>query len=304
MTRSIKDILGKLVRGLLEEADGSLTGGRDGELQVMLDRDMTLAEAVHYHVKTVWAYQSVEGFDHEAGHVLLGLAFNAPPHEGLEGTPYQGSYDSEIYNFEIEKVLLGTITGRIKESYADRQGFIMGVLEHYRRTAPQENLSRTLGWLMAQETGKSYDALRQEAQYEYEEFQIQAEEMGIHVHRDPVTQAWSVTKPGLGEDFFYIGPDECILPDALEGGADFRRFERPRVQEIIEVYDRLLPALHLLQAKILALEPERALLQSSGIFGDEAERAMGEVKVRDIHQAILTRKATPDPEAEPDAVPA
>ncbi len=303
MKQSIKDILGKLVRQILEEPEAALTGGRDGELQTMLGRDMTLREAVNHHVKTVWKYQSVEGFDHEAGHVLLGLAFNAPPHEGLEGTPYQGSYDSEIYNFEIEKVLLGTITGKIKDSYVDRQGFIMGVLEQYRYTASQENLNRTLGWLMSRETGKSYDELRREVNYEDEEFQIRAEAMGIAVDRNPVTQAWSVAKPGMEDDFFFIRPDECILPDALEGVTDFRRFERPQVREIVEVYDRLLPALHLLQAKVLELEPDRQALQYVGKFGEAANHAMGQVKVRDLYQAIVARKAAPDPEAEPEAAP-
>ncbi len=303
MKRSIKDILRDLVQQFLEEPSSDLTIGREGELKTMLDRDMTLAQSVNYHIKNVWGFKHVEGFDHEAGHVLLGLVFNAPPHEGLEGTPYQGSYDSEIYNFEIEKILLGTITGRIKEPYADRQAFIMGVLEHCRRTAPQENLNRTLGWLMSQETGKSYDELRRNVNYDDEELQSRAEDMGIQIQHDPVSQAWTVTMPALEHDFFYIRADECLLPDSLEGVTDFRRFERPHVKEIIEIYDRLLPTLHLLQGKVLALEPERQALQYAGQFGDVANEAMGEVRIRDLYKAIIARNAAPDPEAEPEATP-
>lgn len=290
MNGGFKSFFGDLMRGLSESPDRLSTGGRDEELQAMLSRNMTLQEAVGYHTRKVWnfgAYQ--EALPHEAGHVILGLALNAPPRDDhLSNHPYQGTYEAEIYNIQIEKILNATVTGRYRTLYEDRQQFIMDVLKSYREFAVQENLMRTLGWLMEKRTGQSYESMREDAHYSDAAFQAKAEAMGIKVNRSEDLKSWTVSAPGFAEEFFYNAPDEAVLPGDLEDVDDFPRFERPTVHEIVETYDRVLPAIHLLQDKALRLE--RRNHEGAGYY-EAGDRALGETKIREIYKAIVNRPA-------------
>lgn len=296
MKGGVREFFGNLMRGLGEAPDRLATGGRGEELQTMLSRDMTLAEAVDYHTREVWNFGGYEeALPHEAGHVILGLALNAPPRDQhLSAHPYQGTYDAEIYNIQIEHILNATVTGRYKEPYNDRQKFIMDVLSTYREFAVQENLMRTLGWLMEKQTGQSYEAMREEVHYSDAAFQDKARAMGITIDRSEDLKSWTVTAPGFEDAFFYHSPNDAILPGDLEGVEDFPRFERPSVHEIIEIYDRVLPAIHLLQNKAFGLK--RAGHEGLGYY-QEGDDALGETKVRDLYQAIVNRPSNePVPE--------
>lgn len=292
------------MRGLLESDERLATGGRDEELQTMLSRDMALAEAVRHHISDVWGLdEGNEIFNHEAGHVILGLALNAPPHNSMLGHhSYQGSYESEIYNLEIEHILNLTTIGKQKEPFNNRQEFVRGVLARYREFAVQENLMRTLGWLMERQTGRNYDDLRKSVDYDDQKFRAMAEGMGISVDPSEDMKSWTVSAPGFDEPFFFLAPDEHFLPGDLHGVQTFERFERPHVREICEVYERILPAVHMMQGKIFALD-RAALAQSGQSFGDTADRAMGSLKVRDLYQAIVNRRPMPSREPEQDAAP-
>lgn len=288
MKGGIREFFGNLMRGLGEAPDRLATGGRSEELQTMLSRDMTLAQAVDYHTRTVWNFGGYEeALPHEAGHVILGLALNAPPRdENLSQHPYQGTYEAEIYNIPIEHILNATVTGRYKTLYDDKQKFIRDVLANYREFAVQENLVRTLGWLMEKKTGRGFEAMREEVHYSDAAFQAQAEAMGIRVNRSEDLKSWTVAAPGFDEEFFYHSPNDAILPGDLEGVDDFPRFERPHVHEIAEIYDRILPAIHLLQNKAFGLE--RSGHEGRGYYqaGDDV---LGETKVRDLYKAIVNR---------------
>lgn len=292
-----------LVRGFLELPDSPHTGGRNGELQTMLDRDMTLAEAVRHHISEVWNLDGGnEIFNHEAGHVVLGLALNAPPYHALAGHAYQGSYEAEIYNLEIEHLLNSTTTGKQKELFNNRQEFIMGVLARYREFSVQENLMRTLGWLMERQTGQSYEELRSSVDYNDQKFREKAEGMGITVTRSENMKSWTVSAPGFDEPFFFLAPGEHFLPGDLEGVDDFQPFERPHVSEICEVYERVLPALHMMQNEVFALDREAAA-QSGQSFGNMSDRAMGSLKIRDLYREIVARKAEASPSYSQESAP-
>lgn len=288
MKGGFKKFFGDLVRGLGEAPDRLASGGRGEELQSMLSRDMTLRQAVDYHTREVWNFGGYEeALPHEAGHVILGLALNAPPRdEHLSARPYQGTYEAEIYNIQIEHILNATVTGRFKAPYNDRQKFITDVLSTYREFAVQENLMRTLGWLMEKQTRQSYEAMREEVHYSDAAFQDKARAMGISINRSEDLKSWSVTAPGFEDAFFYHSPNDAILPGDLEGVEDFARFERPHVRDICEIYDRVLPAIHLLQNKAFGLE--RSGHEGRGYYqaGDDV---LGETKVRDLYKAIVNR---------------
>ena len=296
-----KELLGNLTRGFTERADALGNGGRNDELQTMLSRDMTLAEAVHHHISTVWGLdEGYEIFSHEAGHVLLGLALNAPPHNTLSGHSYQGTYDAEIYNLEVEHILNSTVTGKQKTLHDNKPEFITGVLARYREFAVQENLMRTLGWLMERQSGRSYEDLRESVDYDDQAFQSMAEDMGITVRRSEDMQRWTVSAPGFEEDFFFHAPDENFLPGDLAGVDDFQRFERPHVREISDVYDRMMPAVHMLQQEVFTLD--RSASRKS--LSQDAGAAMGRLKIRDLYRAIVNRPTAPSPGSDPDSTPA
>lgn len=272
--------------------------GRDGEFDTMLAKDMNLIEASRFHTKSIWKFDDREIFAHDAAHIILGLACNALPHEGLERHSYQGDYSAEIYNLEIEKILLGTITGRNQTLHNDKLEFVTGVLGHFRRNAPQENLNRTLGWLVSKRSGKDYDTIRSETAYDDGALQKLAESTGIQVEHDPSTHEWTVTLPNSRESFYYLPPDAHFMPGDLDGISDFAPFTRPHVKQIIEIYDRVCPAIQLLQEEAFKIDRNRFLGES---FSDEAEVAMSRIKVRALYDAINLREislnvATPSPE--------
>ncbi len=279
----------------LEHSSTRVSSGKlSPEIETMIGEDMTLAEAVDYHIDEVWGFTEREGFDHEAGHVLLGLAFAEP----VKGHHYahQGSYESEIYNFRIENILLPTLIGRSKTLYDDRKDFHEKVLKTYQDAMPVENLNRTLGWILEQKTGKSYESLREAVGHDDDAFRNLAREHGLMLEANDVGQNWVLTIPENGVRFFCKSEDDLFLPDDIEGVSDFQRFVRPTDEVIDTVYDRILPAAHVLQQRIFDARSENGGTLNS----DMVEEAMGAVKVRALYEAMYAR---PAPAVTMDAIP-
>ena len=264
------------------------------EIETMLGQDMTLAEAVDYHINEVWGFTEREGFDHEAGHILLGLAFSEP----VVGQYYehQGNYESEIYNFRIENILLPSMVGRSKTLYDDREDFHRQALVSYQATMPIENLNRTLGWILEQKTGQSYAELRDSVGYDDGAFRGLAREHGLMLEVNELGQDWALTIPENGVRFHCKSEEDLYLPDDIDGVTDFARFERPTDEVIDTVYDRILPAAHVLQQRIFDARSENGGTLNS----DMVEEAMGAVKVRALYEAMYAR---PAPALTMDAIP-
>lgn len=294
-----RDLLGKLTRGFAEQ-NVEHPGGRNGELGSMLVRDMTLAQAMRYHREKIWDLGGYEAASyHETGHILLGFAYNIPPNEGLEEKSYQGGFDSEIYNLEIESILSRTMSGNLKALHSDKDEFRADVLRNYEAFGPREHLNRTLGWLITQQTGKSYEELRQSAHYSDESFHALARRMRLQISTTEDHTSWVVTSPDNGQQFYFDTAEDHFLPDNIEGVHDFVRFERPSLEEIDEVYDRIQPALHLLQTRIESVDRDGLSPQE---HYHKCLRVFEETKVREVYRAMMSRRISPEPE--PDTQPA
>lgn len=258
---------------------------------------MTLAEACAHHRKH-WNFPKDAGLQHEVGHLIAGLS-------GI--TPYQATWDVEIYNLAYES--------NIAPSFSSNRGFNIENLSRRSQGLAREhesyvNFERTLTWLEGRKTGESMEVLRRKRHYEdnaqdsYEasDADILAElgqKCGIaEIKRNPriVNESrhkeWMITTAD-GETFSFNENDrkQDGLPKGSNGRDTFKPYAVPDMDTIRANLAKVQPAVLYVQGIML-----------SGSSGGREER-LGAINIRDVFAAHLAAQGKIAPNAQV-AVPA
>ena len=276
------------------DAKGSRAPVAEDEVAVMLREDMTLAEASAYHLKR-WGLTREFDLEHDIGHILM--AFSKALPGASHDYPYQADYEAEIYTVALQMALLDSMSGKAAADEEQMKArFLERVQENYDIYGPSGNLNRVVNWALRRIARIDGEQPHRAGAYKDAVLYQFAEHHGV-VQITQDNETWGADIPAMDERFWYVDDRKHYLPDDIEDVNDFQRFSRPSDEQAEAMYERLRPGLVFLTDFLSGTFPRHR----DALNTEQKQRdALGEVKVRDLHTAMMSGFTPPAPERDAD----
>lgn len=258
---------------------------KDGEFDVMLAQDMTLAQAQAFHLKN-WGLSAEFQIEHDVSHIIMGLS--AKIHQDEIEYPYQGTYEAEIYTVAAEMSVLDSGIGMTRDPDDAKDTFTKRVHDNFDIYGDEENLNRTVKWALQHHADINADNAIHDHGYKFAALYEQAQQYGIHVSQE--NDKWIVEVPeGEDDRFWYIDEYENFLPDEIDTVQDFTRFSRPSDTEIEAMYERMRPGIEMVNQRVQDHVAEHG--KTAGV-SSALRQELGAIKMRDLYEH-MQNQATP-----------
>ncbi len=270
--------------------------GYRGELSYMLDQNMTVKEAISFHLNN-WGYEQTQALIHEVGHILYALTLHKIGR--LENINYQGSYEAECFVLSLEFWNTGFDA---PQSDQWNKQFLDQLKWSFRTFNNLENYHRTLLWLIGQETGHTMDEIWEHCSFEEEKLYNLAALTGIDAykeygagHRNQLEKLlirykgkeYGIEKGGLVNHGW---------PSGSNGQEEFKEFTYYNDDTIKEVYEGFYDAMH---------AAHKIIHDSTNIHRD-FDTAMASMTMRELYETVMGTPYEPQftNKAELEKVPA
>ena len=238
-----------------------------------LARDLTWGAATQDHLSH-WFKEVNYNAWHDPSHVILALS----------GMPkFQATFDAEIHALTIDDALArpNPESNFDPSVLATEEGYRASVKNVAEIFGAEENLTRTLLWSMAGESGQTTDDLYRSYDHDRSELRFDAKNHGIIMDAEyngarETISAWKIRLPnGSHYTFDSNDPSKTNLPSGSNGVEDFTPFRAPSDEQISNIFRRVEPILK-------DLQPQIAAAAAADPSGNKAEWLSG-IKVRDMH---------------------
>ncbi len=254
------------------------TYGLNNEIHHMLEQDMSVKDAVAYHVQN-WGFPGSSVGAHDYIHLIFALML-IKQQGHVAPSQYQGNLEAECYVAGLEMAL----HFRKNEMHDAPHKFSFHIEETFINDRITENANRTILWILEGITKRPALAIFQECDFHTEKLKKYAERHGLVIggfHAD-----------SFGYMSFYVehegikyGYDQDRYfehwPEGSNGVSVFQPFYKPREAECHELFETILPFLAYFQHQMTTKD------HSVANFHNMKEEILSNLTVRDIYKIIF-----------------